>query len=120
MERRARRNADAGDNYKLARSSLSLPRSTFRAHMAFEIHNCLEQSPRQLCFNKRHEKTSRWMPPLSHQCLPSSDVHAGPSTFSNGDDSRLALAHVCTGYRHPRADSHNRIYTNSTSTALYE
>ena len=35
MERRARRNASAGDNHKLARSSLSLTRSTFRAHMAF-------------------------------------------------------------------------------------
>jgi hypothetical protein len=79
--------------------------------------DCLEQSARQLCFNKRHEKTFPWMPFIP---LRLSICDAGACSYSLFDSDHFRLADSNPAYRHSCTYSHIGIYTDTPAAAFYE
>src|SRR5215207_803076 len=80
-------------------------------------HNCLEQSARQLCFNKHYEKTSSyWMPHL-HHCLPVpiSDSYSRTIAIPNSD----GFSHADTFYHDSRTNCHFGTFSHSISTLFH-
>lgn len=77
-------------------------RDSLRLIVALKV-NCLEQTSGQLCFNKRHEKTSHRMSPL-HHCLPTCDANAYSSALPNRHTPCLAYVNPC--YQYPCTNSH--------------